>query len=82
MFTLVSARSVDCWGSLGSPRRDGSVEYPQSVFWAEIGKIMYNHTGLSFCCVRKGFWGQGYTGVFSWCYFNFLFFFCNINSES
>ena len=31
--------SKDCWHSLEPPRRGGSNEYPQSIFWAEIWKI-------------------------------------------
>ena len=29
------------WYSLEPPRRGGSNEFPQSIFWAEIRKIMY-----------------------------------------
>ena len=31
--------SIDCGYSLEPPRRGGSYEYPQSMFWAEIWKI-------------------------------------------
>ena len=34
--------------SLEPPRRGGSNEYPQSMFWAEIWKIMYNPVNPSF----------------------------------
>ena len=37
----VSAQNIDCGYSLEPPRRDGSNEYPQSIFLAEIRKIMY-----------------------------------------
>ena len=30
---------IDCGYSLEPPRRGGSNEYPQSMFWAEIRKI-------------------------------------------
>ena len=30
---------MDCGYSLEPPRRGGSNEYPQSMFWAEIWKI-------------------------------------------
>ena len=33
-----SAYNIDCTYSLELPRRDGSNEYPQSMFWAEIWK--------------------------------------------
>ena len=35
----ISAQNVDCGYSLEPPRRGGSNEYPQSMFWAEIWKI-------------------------------------------
>ena len=37
----ISAKNIDCGYSLEPPRRGGSKEYPQSMFWAEIRKIMY-----------------------------------------
>ena len=36
---LISAQNKDCGYSLEPPRRGGSNEYPQSMFWAEIWKI-------------------------------------------
>ena len=33
---LISAKNIDCGYSLEPPRRGGSNEYPQSMFWAEI----------------------------------------------
>ena len=36
---LISAQNIDCGYSLEPPRRCGSSEYPQSMFWAEIWKI-------------------------------------------
>ena len=36
---LISAQKHRLWYSLEPPRRGGSNEYPQSMFWAEIGKI-------------------------------------------
>ena len=36
---LVSAKNIDCGYSLEPPRRGGSNEYPQPMFWAEIWKI-------------------------------------------
>ena len=35
----ISAQNIDCGYSLQPPRRGGSNEYPQSMFWAEIWKI-------------------------------------------
>ena len=37
---LISAQNIDCEYSLEPPRRGGSNEYPQSMFWAEIRKKM------------------------------------------
>ena len=36
---LISAQNIDCGYSLEPPRRGGSNEYPQSMFWADIWKI-------------------------------------------
>ena len=36
---IISAQKIDCGYSLEPPRRGGSNEYPQSMFWAEIWKI-------------------------------------------
>ena len=37
----ISAQNIDCGYSLDPPRRGGSNEYPQSIFFlAEIRKIM------------------------------------------
>ena len=36
---LISAKNIDCGYSLEPPRRGGSNEYPQSMFWAENMKI-------------------------------------------
>ena len=43
----ISAQYIDCGYSLEPPRRGGSNKYPQSMFWADIIKIMYtavNHS--------------------------------------
>ena len=36
IIVLISAQNTDCGYSLEPPRRGGSNEYPQSMFWAEI----------------------------------------------
>ena len=36
---LILLETIDCGYSLEPPRRGGSNEYPQSMFWAEIWKI-------------------------------------------
>ena len=40
---FLSSQNIDCGYSLEPHRRGGSNEYPQSIFWAEIRKIMYAH---------------------------------------
>ena len=44
----ISAQNIDCGYSLEPPRRGGSNEYLQSMFWAEIRKIMYTPVNPSF----------------------------------
>ena len=44
----ISAQNIDCEYSLEPPRRGGSNEYPQSMFFAEIRKIMYTPVNPSF----------------------------------
>ena len=43
-----SAQNIDCGYSLEPPRWGGSNEYPQSMFLAEIRKIMYTPVNPSF----------------------------------
>ena len=38
LFLLFLLKNIDCGYSLEPPRRGGSNEYPQSMFWAEIWK--------------------------------------------
>ena len=44
----ISAQNIDCGYSLEPPRRGGSNEYPQSMFLAEIRKIVYTPVNPSF----------------------------------
>ena len=44
----ISAQNIDCGYSLEPPRWGGSNEYPQSMFCAEIRKIMYTPVNPSF----------------------------------
>ena len=44
----ISAQNIDCGYTLEPPRRGGSNEYPQSMFWAEIRKIIYTPVNPSF----------------------------------
>ena len=50
----ISAQNIDCGYSLEPPRWGGSNEYPQSMFWAEIRKIMYTPVNPSFKVGFKG----------------------------
>ena len=43
-----SAQNIDCEYSLEPPQRGGSNEYPQSMFWAEIRKMMNTPANPSF----------------------------------
>ena len=43
-----SAQNIDCGYLLEPPRRGDSNEYPQSMFWAEIRKIMHTPVNPSF----------------------------------
>ena len=44
----IPAQNIDCGYSLEPPRRGGFNEYPRSMFWAEIRKIMYTPVNPSF----------------------------------
>ena len=48
IFFHISAQNIDYGYSLEPPRRCGSNEYPQSMFWTEIWKIMYTPVNPSF----------------------------------
>ena len=43
-----SAQSIDCGYSLEPPQGGSSNEYPQSMFWAEIRKIIHTPVNPSF----------------------------------
>ena len=38
---LIFAQNIDCGYTLEPPRRGGSNEYPQSMFWSKNKKNMY-----------------------------------------
>ena len=44
----ISAQNIDRDYSLEPPRRGGSNEYLQSIFWAEISRIMYTPVDFNF----------------------------------
>ena len=47
-FFQISVQNIDCGYSLEPSRRGGSNGYPQSLFWAEIWKIIYTAVNPSF----------------------------------
>ena len=64
----VSAQNIDCGYPLEPPRRGGSSEYSQSIFWAEIGKNVYPCKS-QFYYLKVGFKGVKIicnVGMFSW----------------
>ena len=62
----ISAQNIDCGYSLEPPRRGGSNEYPQSIFWAEIRKNNVYPCKPQFYYIKVGFNGENYIGMFSW----------------
>ena len=58
IFVLISAQNIDCGYSLEPPRRGGSNEYSQSMFWAEIRKLMYTPVNPSFTIQKWGLRGS------------------------
>ena len=53
-FFHISAQNIDCGYSLEPPRRGGSNEYPQSMFSAEIRKIICTPLNPSFTILKLG----------------------------
>ena len=47
-YFYVDAQNMDYEFSLEPPRRGGSNKYPQTMFWADIRKIMYTPVNPSF----------------------------------
>ena len=54
-FFHISAQNIDCGYSLEPPRRGGSNEYPQSMFWAEIRKNNVYPCKPQFYYIKVGF---------------------------
>ena len=48
LYFHIPAQNIDCGYSLEPPRRGGSNEYPQSMFWAKIRNIIYTPVNPSF----------------------------------
>ena len=45
---LIFAQNIDCGYKLEPPRRGGSNEYPQSMFWSKNKKNRYTPANTSF----------------------------------
>ena len=51
------AQNIDCGYTLERPRRGGSNEYPQSMFWIKSKKNRYTLVNPSFFYIKVGFKG-------------------------
>ena len=56
---LIFAQNIDCGYTLEPPRRGGSNEYPQSMFWSKNKKNRYTPAYPSFAIQKWGL--RGYT---------------------
>ena len=56
-FFLIFAQNMDCGYTLELPRRGGSNEYPQSMFWSKNKKNRYTPANPSFCLYKSGVQG-------------------------
>ena len=54
---LIFAQNIDCGYTLVPPRRGGSNEYPQSMFWSKNKKNRYTPAHPSFFYIKVGFKG-------------------------
>ena len=62
----ISAQNIDCEYSLETPRRGGSNEYPQSMFFSKIRQNNLYPCKPQFYYIKVGFkGGQNYIGGFS-----------------
>ena len=48
MIFNIFVQNIDCGYTLEPPRRGGSNEYPQSMFWSKNKKIRYTPANSSF----------------------------------
>ena len=51
---LIFAQNIDCGYTLEPPRRGGSNEYPQSMFWSKNKKSRYTPANPSFAIYKWG----------------------------
>ena len=54
---LIFAQNIDCGYTLKPPRRGGSNEYPQCMFWIKNKKIRYTPAIPSFSILKWGLRG-------------------------
>ena len=55
---LIFAQNIDCGYTLEPPRRGGSNEYPQSMFWSKNKKNRYTPAYPSFTIKKCGLRGK------------------------
>ena len=56
-FDIIFAQNIDCGYTLEPPRRGGSNEYPQSMFWSKNKKNRYTPAYPSFAIYKWGLRG-------------------------
>ena len=54
---LIFAQNIDCGYTLEPPRRGGSNEYPQSMFWSKNKKNRYTPRIPQYFYIKMGFKG-------------------------
>ena len=54
---LIFAQNIDCGYTVEPPRRGGSNEYPQAMFWSRNKKNRYTPAYPSFFYIKVGFEG-------------------------
>ena len=62
IFFLYFAQNIDCGYTLEPPRRGGSNEYPQSMFWSKNKKNRYTPAYPSFAILKWGLRGYSLHG--------------------
>ena len=60
---LIFAQNIDCGYTLEPPRRGGSNEYPQSMFWSKYKKNSYTPVYPSFAVGSRGYTLHGHVFV-------------------
>ena len=61
-FFDIFAQNIDCGYTLEPPRRGGSNEYPQSMFWSKNKKKRYTPAFPSFTILKWGLAGYSLHG--------------------